>query len=254
MDFQSPADLRAAFTDFLFTGLPGFLGVVIICLPSKFEVLPFYLRESDHRHVSRFPPQGYVSTLITVITTIHLLFARSYSRLPSASLAGCLPYWYKAVLGVSLLPPLDMDGLVPNSSQDMLIIHVNWVENSLTHVVAFFGWSLSNSLKLLAGDGDSNVRSIILHIPFSLALHRWSLSVLSRSSRISKASLSTARYIVPVAHYDPVTQVAVPVSYYSWKSRFLLRLPVWNNPIVTFAGRTLMSGPAIRQCNVSGNY
>ena len=79
--------------------------------------------------------------------------------------------------------------------------------------------------KLLAGDDDSNVRLIILHIPFSLALLRLSLSVLSKSSRFSKASLSTARYIVPVAYYNSVTQDAVPVSYYSWKSRFSYGFP-----------------------------
>ena len=89
-----------------------------------------------------------------------------------------------------------------------------------------FWLKLIKLLKLLAGDGDSIVHSIILHVPFSLALHRLSLSVLSKFSRTSKASLSTARYIVPVATYDSVPQNAVPVSYYSWKSRFLLRLPV----------------------------
>ncbi len=82
------------------------------------------------------------------------------------------------------------------------------------------------TLKLLAGDGDSVVRSITLHIPSSLALHRLSLSVLSTTSRFSKASLSTTRYIVPVAYYSPITQAAIPVSYYPWKGRFFLRLPV----------------------------
>lgn len=84
-----------------------------------------------------------------------------------------------------------------------------------------FWLKLIKLLKLLAGDGDSSVRLITLHIPFSLALHRLSLSVLSNSSRFSKASLSTARYIVPVAYYDSVTHDAAPVSYYPWKDRFL---------------------------------
>ena len=67
-----------------------------------------------------------------------------------------------------------------------------------------------HTLWLPSGDDDSNARSIILRIPFSLALHRMSLSVLSNSSRISKASLATARYIVPGASYDSVTSDAGP--------------------------------------------
>ena len=72
-----------------------------------------------------------------VIITFHSLFTCSYSRLPSAPFAGCLPCLYKAVHGVALLPRLDMDGLVLNYSPDMLLIHVNWIITSLTHVVAF---------------------------------------------------------------------------------------------------------------------
>jgi hypothetical protein len=41
MESHVSADLSAAFTDFLFTGVTGFLLVAIICLPSKFEVLLF---------------------------------------------------------------------------------------------------------------------------------------------------------------------------------------------------------------------
>jgi hypothetical protein len=85
------ADLRAAFTSFLFTGFPGFLLVAIICLPSKFEVLQFCKRETDHGHVSRLPPRGNVSTPMIAITAIHSLVAHSYSRLPTAPFAGSLP-------------------------------------------------------------------------------------------------------------------------------------------------------------------
>jgi len=42
----------------------------------------------------------------------------------------------------------------------------------------------------------------------------------------STSSFTTARYIVPVAYYRPIAQAAVPVSYYSWKSRFFLRMQV----------------------------
>ena len=81
---------------------------------------------------------------------------------------------------------------------------------------------LFQTSKLPAGDGDSSVHSINLCIPPSLALHRLGLSVMLTSSRISRFSLTTARFIVPDAYYRPITQAAVPVSYYSWKSRFFV--------------------------------
>ena len=118
------ADLRAAFRLFIYRRFRLFISLQsFACLPNlKFFSFTYAKRTMGF---SRLPLQGNVSTPMIAITATRSLVAHSYSRLPTASFTGCLPNLHWAVFGVTLLPGLDTNGLAPNSSPNMLVIHVN---------------------------------------------------------------------------------------------------------------------------------